>query len=760
MNTSLSRLDARDVDLEELAQVIREKGRPVRVGALARTAVRSQLEIKSGQRSYAPGAKYLKGQTIQLRGQSAKIESVLAGGNPAQGRFSVLRLMLADGTEVHVPAEVNGAPAQDRRPVMGDQIDRVIRQHGLACRAAVHEAMNGDGRFVRFQDAQGDCWCLAEMLPEVGDEDLAKVADGLVRELDSGEPVSKTTEELVRATWGSGDDGSNTYALRAFTLGRALSTCVDVEHLGGQWVWAETWEAFTQREPLTVPRISTQGETAVDTSVVSEAGAEEESQVEQGEAHELRPEREKVESEDLEAWRKSRPRQAVFTLSARHYYEGWFPLTKQVERLFPPLEHGKQEVIFHYNFGNESGCFKAWVDRVERRIWVSRDMYETFRYHAVYPGARLRLSYRTERGYDIATRPTTKTEPVRVWRVQLLEDGAIAHSEDLEARRYDIDDDVFVADVRFEDREALFQQAMKVGNSIFGIMRDQARAWWEAQGQEDLYVTAEDLFEAIHFDEQGRMISKATIAWELWRRMAFKPVGRGRYLFRPQFGALLRRADAHVGVKRTKMMEVATEVGKTRLRGDIVRKTERKGQIYEALDAGRVPIRRKASDTSQPELPDMGRRILIRFVPRAGGRTSQVHFTREIAETYFHFVLGRPRTIRLQRLQPGSAPGPIERRPLVYSESNRNCRIEVSGARQLGELYPASGQRPIIVFEEVEADLFRYMLLLPGDDGFAQLASHLDALPRGKALAFDITDLGTLQEIWPDYPASASGSNR
>ena len=746
MNTRPSSICSKDVDLEGLAKVIREKGQPVHVNVLARASVQSQLEAEAGQRSYVPGARYIQGETIRFRRQSATVKSVRIGGNPKQGRFNVLTLVLADGTERYMAAEVPGAPAQGRQPVTNEQVDRIIKEHGLAFRTAIQEAMSTDDRFVWFQDTRGDHWCLAEMLPGVGDEELGKVADVLVKELDDGEPVSKTTEELIRAVWGAGDDGSNTYALRAFALGQVLLSCVDVEPLGGRWVWTETWEAFTEREPLAVPRIHTQEEIAAGIPLASEAEAEEELRKEEVIAHDVMVADENVELEDLEAWRRNRPGYAVFTLSAPHYYEGWLPLTKQVERLFPPLEAGKQEVIFHHHFGNESESFRSWVDQERQRIWVSKDMYETFRCYGIYPGARLRVSYRTEREYDVATRPTTKTEPVRVWRMW-LEDGEIRYSDDLEPRQYDIDDDVFVADVRFEDREALFQQAMSVGKSIFNLMWDQAKEWWEAHGGQDLYVTVEDLFEAIHYDEQGRMTSKATIAWEFWRRLAFKSAGSGKYLFQPRFGALVRRAGIRARLTPTRTIKETDRGHKTRSLTEIARKTQ---YTEREVDTAKQLKRPKASETAK-----MDRRILIRYVPKAGGRTSQVHFTREIAENYFHFVLGQPQTIRLQQLQLGSDLGPIESRPLVYSESNRNCRIEVSGARELGEHYPASGQRPIIVFEEVEEDLFRYVLLMPGDDGFAELAAHLDALPQGRALASDISDLGTILQIWPDYPISA-----
>jgi len=244
----------------------------------------------------------------------------------------------------------------------------------------------------------------------------------------------------------------------------------------------------------------------------------------------------------------------VLTLRARHYYEGWLPLSKKVQQLFPPLASGRQEVVFHHYFGDEPESLPGYVDREQGRIWVSAEMYETFRHYRIYPGARLRISARTEREFDIATRETDKTEPIRVWRMWLDEDGQIQYEDHEEPRRYEVDDDVYVADVRFEDREALFCQAEEVGNSIFGLMYKKAVEWWEAGKRTELRVTAEELFEAIHFDEEGRMTCKATIAWELWRRLAFKSVGGGKYVFRPKFGDHVRslRRRGPQPIQRTK----------------------------------------------------------------------------------------------------------------------------------------------------------------------------------------------------------------
>ena len=524
-------MDIQEVELEALARAIRSAGRPLHINRLVYVAALAWLEIQRSIRPYAPGSTYRVGETVILGEQRAKVKDVQRGENPKQGPFAILTLRFPDGTERLMAAGIPGAPAENRLPITDAQIDvdEWLRGRETAVRQAVLNALKTDPRFVQWNER----WCLEELLPRVDEGVLRKVLTWVTeKEPPRGsEPVSHSTEELVRVAWGLEDDGGAEYDLHAFALSRVLATHPAVVNLEGRWTSAKAWNAFITRPPLTPPRVPTQVVLPEGVTPVSRREARKEQ------------ERKRVEEptvtgpeEDLEVWRKNRPAYVTFTLRARHYYEGWLPLDDQVRRLFPPTPSARQEVVFHHRFGDEPESFRAWVDRRHGRIWVSPEMYETLRRYRIYPGARLRISARNEREYDIATRPASRTDPIRVWRMWLDENGQIQYEDHLERRLYDVDDDVYVADVRFEDREALFHQAEEVGNSVFGLMYQKACQWWEERGRQDLIVTADELFAAIHFDERGRMVSKATIAWELWQRKAFEPLGGGRYRFRPEFG--------------------------------------------------------------------------------------------------------------------------------------------------------------------------------------------------------------------------------
>jgi hypothetical protein len=159
-----------------------------------------------------------------------------------------------------------------------------------------------------------------------------------------------------------------------------------------------------------------------------------------------------------------------------------------------------------------------------------------------------------------------------VRRVFLTDDGELEYEEVDEPRRYEITDEVFVAAARWEDLPALFEQAEEAGNSIFGLMYNKCCEWMKVHGNQPLYVTAEQLFKAIHYDDQGRLTSPATIAWELWRRLAFRSMGDGRYQFRPEQEDKIRPMGLgrRRRVRRRQSAQAGSEKTLTNIRGNKV----------------------------------------------------------------------------------------------------------------------------------------------------------------------------------------------
>ena len=572
-----SKMTVEDVNLEALAQVIHEEGRPVPVNVLARAAVRTWLDAEVGERHYAPGARYAQGETIRFNDELVVVNAVQAGGNPKQGKFKVLTLVMPAGTQRYLAAEVPGAPAEGRRPTSDGEV-RIIAdgKDGLTIRTVVQEAMAKDDRFVWFQDTQADQWCLAEMLPEVGDKELAQVWPLLPGLLVDGTIQPQPTEELTKEIWGQENDGSDVYLLKAFALNAALQRCRDTRWLGSGWVSEHEWQKLQERPVLAGPC----GENVV---VLPDGLTLEEGEVAGGDKEGKPGEQTTVIEEDLEAWLRNRRLNATITLRANHYYGNWLPLTQDMQRVFPPRASGADAVMFYHRFGEEEESFHAWVDRDQGRILGSPEMYEAFYARGIYPGAMLVISHRGNlRDYDIRTKSTMQQGTVRVRRVFLVTDEAgqpildeeghfrVEYEEMDEPRRYEVSDEVFIAAASWEDLPALFAEADRVGQGYFGLAYEVCCEWWEAGGRKPLYVTAQDLFQEIHYNRR-LVTSEATIPWELWRRLAFESVGDGKHRFRPEKGDRVRSIGRGGRVQRPPPVRRGPQIKKDRSLKKIVR---------------------------------------------------------------------------------------------------------------------------------------------------------------------------------------------
>jgi len=549
------------INLDSLMDFIRGVGRPVALRPLTREVLQSALASAAPEIHYAPGAAYTVGARLLLDGQHVEVAAVQEGHNPAQGTFNVLILRLPDGNQRRMAAGVAGAPLApppepSRMPLesMNPQEEAILHQQ-------LRETLSADDRFLNCETSQGELWCLDEMLPSISPEERRQALSLIPSALINGALVSRTTEELSQALWGIGDDGSDDVALLAFALARMLQRETEIFYDHHGWLSRAAWDAYTERPVLTSPRLTSLVELPPGVVLIQEtdrSGQNESEAIPLG----LEESDGMQEAEDLDTWREKRLQQAVLTLHARHYYEGWFPLRGRVRRLFPPSDKPQQIILAHH-FGDEREVFSCWVDAGSSRIVLSPEIYDTFREHHIYPGARLRLTAISEREYELSTRPATQDTPIRVSRMWRNDAGVIEYDEVDEPRQYDIDDAVFIADVRFEDMAALWQQAQEAGNSIFGLMYAEAVRRWEANGRQELLVTTDDLFTTIHNSPEGRMTSRATVAVELWQRRAFEPVGGGRYRFRPGYGEQRRGSSNRARITSKQAPDTPSEMAES-----------------------------------------------------------------------------------------------------------------------------------------------------------------------------------------------------
>ena len=146
--------------------------------------------------------------------------------------------------------------------------------------------------------------------------------------------------------------------------------------------------------------------------------------------------------------------------------------------------------------------------------------------------------------------------------------------------------------------------------------------------------------------------------------------------------------------------------------------------------------------------------VLIARVPRAGGRWAQVHFNADVVRDFFRIMDHHTQRVYLTQVAGNGDRREVEVRPCVFSQINRNHKIEIRAASR--REYPAGGP-PIIVFRERQLRTFDYMLLLPDEDGYGSLMDLTERLPPfGRGLRRVITNINTLADSWPDCPVLAS----
>lgn len=145
-------------------------------------------------------------------------------------------------------------------------------------------------------------------------------------------------------------------------------------------------------------------------------------------------------------------------------------------------------------------------------------------------------------------------------------------------------------------------------------------------------------------------------------------------------------------------------------------------------------------------------RFLVAQVPRAGERWHQIHFNRDVIERFFRVSLGTTaqRVFLVEYRQEDGMFSEQEVRPCIYSGANMNPKIEV--ASHHGVSYPDAG-RPIAVYRELQVRSFAYMLLMPGDPGYAEMLALTKEFPTvGSGVPRVITNAAGVCRFWAACP--------
>ena len=145
---------------------------------------------------------------------------------------------------------------------------------------------------------------------------------------------------------------------------------------------------------------------------------------------------------------------------------------------------------------------------------------------------------------------------------------------------------------------------------------------------------------------------------------------------------------------------------------------------------------------------------MMKYAAKGGGRAKQVQFNMDIQKNFFHLENGEEVSLQEMRGPGASSPARIERRVVVLSDVNRNVRLEVEGATILNEYYPEDpSTKPIILMKRISKKFFRYMLLMPGDDGYTEMNARLDSEPqRGNSFKYAFLTSSDIYATWPGCP--------
>ena len=176
--------------------------------------------------------------------------------------------------------------------------------------------------------------------------------------------------------------------------------------------------------------------------------------------------------------------------------------------------------------------------------------------------------------------------------------------------------------------------------------------------------------------------------------------------------------------------ELINEVHKNEKHQRIQRRNVRDEAVVRMLDISQEPT------------------ILVRYVPQAGNRTSQMHLTKDIVRRFFDMSLNPGGQITFHHVRFEEMLGNPENRKLVYSNRNKNYKVEIGGLH--GVEYNLE-HRPVVVMEKIDPSTYKYMVLLLGNDGYDDLATKLDSLPKSNSLPYWITDINSLLGVWSGY---------
>lgn len=142
--------------------------------------------------------------------------------------------------------------------------------------------------------------------------------------------------------------------------------------------------------------------------------------------------------------------------------------------------------------------------------------------------------------------------------------------------------------------------------------------------------------------------------------------------------------------------------------------------------------------------------LLAATVPSGGDRWHQIHFNADVIDQFIQMRPNSEQRAFLRSVDSSGNLGPEEQRPLVFSEANKNYKIEMASHR--GIEYPVEAP-PVLLMKKVGVRIFHYMILFQEDNGYEQIARFIQDKPAvGRGLPRVLSTVNELSTYWPDCP--------
>ncbi len=215
------------------------------------------------------------------------------------------------------------------------------------------------------------------------------------------------------------------------------------------------------------------------------------------------------------------------TLTYQNIIEAFFSLSNKVIKAFPPHDGQQLIEILVVDNDEKQGCHPFLINRDERIIKAidKEAVRKRFLDANIPAGTKLWIEYLHDGVYRIYPKPlnspTTHKCKIAVWG----EDNKLSFETYEVPIGFEHESQLFVAEFRHTDPDALFKEAIQIGESIFDalIYSFQELSKFSPNAQ----VHYLELFNAVFFAH--RMCSPRSVITELYSRPCFLSIGDGYF---------------------------------------------------------------------------------------------------------------------------------------------------------------------------------------------------------------------------------------